>query len=498
MSRVVVDISAHAEYNDIPPYHPDTAFPELPFTDTSASSNRPYHQLRALFLSAGYDTAHAGTRDWNPLGHIIRPGETVLLKPNFVLHRNFSGGDLFASITHPSILRALIDYTFIALQGRGRIIIADAPQMDCSWDALSRALRLDAVQEFYRTRLDFDIEVYDLRPFEVIDSDQPAFSTNRRARPGDPAGGLAIDLGNRSAFRGMETGRFYGADFDRRETLAHHRDGMHTYCVSQTVMNADVVISVPKMKVHKKVGVTLNLKGLVGINTNKNCLVHYRLGSPCEGGDQLPDAANRYDAALIRGQRKLFDALLAKQTRVGDWLYRIARQVYRTCLKPFRPVSSGTRTVDGGNWYGNDTAWRMTADLAAIFYFADRTGVLHPARQRKMLCIIDGIIGGEGEGPLAPDARPTGTLVLGEDPLAVDIVTTRLMGLDPEKIKTFLVRFSNDWKFDIKDFQSLEISINGSRVDASTFFRASWHSPVSPFRPHPGWIDHIEIPQEPL
>jgi len=40
--------------------------------------------------------------------------------------------------------------------------------------------------------------------------------------------------------------------------------------------------SIPKMKVHGKVGVTLNLKGLVGVNTDKNYLIHYRVGTPKE------------------------------------------------------------------------------------------------------------------------------------------------------------------------------------------------------------------------
>jgi len=70
---------------------------------------------------------------WNPLGTIIKPGQTVLLKPNFVLSFNSSGDDLFAVVTHPSILRAIVDYVYLALKGIGRIVIADAPQMDCNW-----------------------------------------------------------------------------------------------------------------------------------------------------------------------------------------------------------------------------------------------------------------------------------------------------------------------------------------------------------------------------
>ena len=36
----------------------------------------------------------------------------------------------------------------------------------------------------------------------------------------------------------------------------------------------------PKLKTHKKCGVTISLKNLVGLNTNKNLLPHHSLGTP--------------------------------------------------------------------------------------------------------------------------------------------------------------------------------------------------------------------------
>src|SRR5450432_2395732 len=119
-------------YNDVPPFHPDAAFPELPFGDVSHRANHPSTLLRSLLRELGLDAGAFGTSRWNPLGATVRPGQTVVVKPNFVLHRNESGGDIFACITHPSILRALVDYAYIALRGEGRIVIADAPQMNCN------------------------------------------------------------------------------------------------------------------------------------------------------------------------------------------------------------------------------------------------------------------------------------------------------------------------------------------------------------------------------
>ena len=63
--------------------------------------------------------------------------------------------------------------------------------------------------------------------------------------------------------------------------------------ISRTALQSDVFINLPKLKTHKKVGVTLNLKNLVGINGNKNWLPHYAIGSPEENGDQFPSKTTR-------------------------------------------------------------------------------------------------------------------------------------------------------------------------------------------------------------
>ena len=93
--------------------------------------NPAYRLLRRALADLGLDRKELGTPRWNPFAGVVREGDTVVIKPNFVLHRNAGGGPLEAVVTHPSVLRAIVNYTFIALQGHGRIIIADTPQMDC-------------------------------------------------------------------------------------------------------------------------------------------------------------------------------------------------------------------------------------------------------------------------------------------------------------------------------------------------------------------------------
>ena len=56
------------------------------------------------------------------------------------------------------------------------------------------------------------------------------------------------------------------------------RRGRHRYLVARELIEADVVFNVPKLKTHKKAGVTGALKNLVGINGHKAYLPHHRKG----------------------------------------------------------------------------------------------------------------------------------------------------------------------------------------------------------------------------
>ena len=488
-------VTGEPAYCEVPPFHPDSCFPELPFTDVSAMPNPAYRLLRRALADLGLDRKEFGTPRWNPLASVVREGDTVVIKPNFVLHRNAGGGPLEAVVTHPSVLRAIVDYAFIALQGRGRIIIADTPQMDCNWGELMQFERLDAIAAFYREHFGFLLEIMDLRNFYVIDPAQPAYAKNRIALPGDPMGTLKFDLGRFSAFQdiaGLER-QFYGADYNRQETINLHSDGRHEYHVSRTLYAADVVISVPKMKVHKKVGVTLNLKGLVGTVTNKNCLVHYRLGTPASDGDQLPDNRPSGELQIIRLRRWLIDHTLSRQSTWGDHVYQIVRWLYRQLVRLPHRVSSEIRLHDAGNWSGNDSAWRMTVDLAHLFFFLNKNGIIMPEPARRFFCVVDGIVGGEGEGPLAPAPVRAGSLVAGENPIAVDLVATRLMGFDVGRIQQFSLIRLPDWDVGLREPEDIEAVVDGVPLDGATLFDGSWMSPVPQFRPHPGWIGTIEL-----
>lgn len=42
--------------------------------------------LRNTLYGMGYDKANFGKCNRNPLGNVIKPGQTVLLKPNWISH----------------------------------------------------------------------------------------------------------------------------------------------------------------------------------------------------------------------------------------------------------------------------------------------------------------------------------------------------------------------------------------------------------------------------
>lgn len=48
--------------------------------------------------------------------------------------------------------------------------------------------------------------------------------------------------------------------------------------------------------------------------------------------------------------------------------------------------------------------------------------------------IVDGVVGMEGDGPIRGQARSSGVLVFGEDPVAVDATAARLMAIEPWRV----------------------------------------------------------------
>jgi len=84
------------------------------------------------------------------------------------------------------------------------------------------------------------------------------------------------------------------------------------------------------------------------------------------------------------------------------------------------------------NWVGTvNQNWRNHnhGDDEMIERFAEIMTVTRPS-----LCVVDAIICGEGDGPIANLPRWAGCVIASADPVATDVTICRLLGHDPEKL----------------------------------------------------------------
>lgn len=420
------------EYPAAPPFHPHRAHPEYELASTSAAPNPVYEAVRNTLLLLQLDAPHADTPAWNPLGDIIRPGDAVVVKPNFVLHFNDNGHDLAAVITHGSTIRTVLDYVLKALNGKGTVVVGDAPHGNADFERIVELTGIGEVINFYASR-GHRLELCDFRQYRYAPGKNGFLRDTRTALRGDPRGYTVVDLGNLSEFRDLPgLDRLYGADYDRRAICAHHCGGRHEYLIANSVLHADVVIGLPKLKVHSKAGLSVNLKNLVGINGDKNWLPHYRIGGPGQSGDEYPAGRSRLERTLRNLNRQCQEHLLSVDRVSRKLAYRALTLAPRRILKALGHRNGNA--VHCGGWPGNDTVWRMVLDLNRILLYADKQGIIHTTPQRRFLSIVDGIIAGEGDGPLGPTPRHAGIVLGGFNPLLGDLMAARLMGLDPERV----------------------------------------------------------------
>lgn len=214
-------------------------------------------------------------------------GRQVVLKPNLVEHHPEK-----PVTTHPALVGAAV--LWCRAEGAREVIVAEGPGHWRNAEAIVEASGLGAVLRRLGAR------------FVDLNHDDPVAVPN--------AGGLT------------------------------RLDRLH---LPRTVVEADVLVSMPKLKTHHWAGVTLSLKNLFGL---------------------LPGI--------------------------------------------------------GYGWPKNELHWRGIPN-----------SIVDIALTRPPdLALVDGIVGMEGDGPLAGEPRPLGALVMGRDALAVDATCCRLMGFDPEKV----------------------------------------------------------------
>lgn len=404
----------------------------------------------------------------------------VVVKPNWIQQSHERLPDVWEPvITHPAVVLGVVEALADTMGGLGTICVCDAPHAYADFDAiLARGGLLDGIADLRRRWPALRLEVSDLRREVWRRKDEVV--VERWPNVEDPRGYARLDLGAKSLFHGYAgEGAYFGADYDTRVVNRHHCGDVQEYLLAGSPMACDLFVNVPKLKTHKKTGISCALKNLVGVNGDKNWLPHHTLGHPRRGGDEFPAPTIR---SLAESQlKRLGQRAALAMPGLGTWTYRQARNA------GIRLLGGSERVVRNGNWSGNDTCWRMALDLNRCLLYGNRDGSWREAGARKpYLAIVDGIVGGQGDGPLCPQTADAGVLAAGTDPAVLDAVAAQLMGFAPESLSIVARAFdTHPWPLADRPLRTIEVDDLriGRRVRL-----ADLEPPLAGgFAPHFGW-----------
>ena len=416
---------------------------------------------------------------WQRIQAAVKPGDKVFLLCNFVQERRLGQSleELHAKCTHGAVVHAVCEAVLAALGDSGDVCYGNAALQSSDWTQLMRQTGAGFLEDHYR-RQGRAVRQKDLR---MVRRRRSLAGADRTAECLDSERHcVAIDLREDSLLHGLSAAvpRFRVADYDYRRTERCQNDVEHRYIVSRDLLDADVVIHIPKLKTHEKVGITCALKGVVGIVGSKDCLAHYRSGGGGHGGDEYPGRGT-----WRRWQSRLHERLHAERREMPG------RQAGLMLDRNMARVLGRCGVVYGGAWHGNDTCWRMALDLARIVRYADRLGRMQDAPQRTNICLVDGIVGGEGRGPLSPTPVSSRILMFADDLALCDLAAARLMGFDPERLPLVRRAFDPAMRYRVADADAEQARCRYDDADLGI----DQIEPVlgRPFAPSPGWRRHL-------
>lgn len=493
---------------------PSEQYPEYPWpADTMAREpNKVYDAIRKMFADMKLDEEHYGTAAWNPLGDYIHPGQTVVVKPNFVMHKNGSSDpdDMESLVTHPSVIRCVLDYCLIALQGKGTLIVGDSPVKDCDFALLMERGGYRAVRDF------FEQQSTEVCP-EFVDFRGPEEEGGQYEQKGC---GVLVDLAEESYFYGCDHDwkKYRIPNYDYRKVRQHHRGKTQEYSINSVVLNADVIISLPKPKTHRKNGYTGALKNFVGINYSKEYLPHHTQGSVFQGGDEYKETSRTKEQTSHLRLR--IDILRTKadahhQKTLGDgnrlsrkchsWAERLLRARVDALWRKYdatqqkeaeemeeQHVPLDSRMIEGA-WHGNDTIWRTVLDLNVAVEYADSMGKLHPNPQRKLLYLADLVVAGEKEGPMSPTPKKVHALLFSEKASTLDGILVKLMGFDWRKFAG-LTQAMKSKRLGGIPYSEIEVQSNEEGLQGK-LENIDFREYVDPFEAAAGWKNYVELQQ---
>ncbi len=462
-------------------FRPSKKYPEYIYNDISKIENNVYDSVRESFHLLGLDEENYNTHLWNPLGEFIKPGNNVLLKPNMVMHKNLNnaGGNL-CLYTQPGVVSAVIDYVIIALKGKGKIIVGDSPMQECDFDFLLNDSGYKLMIDYYQKK-NIDIEIIDFRELtSVIEKGFYYSHINEHSK------GVIVNIGENSEFSNipnedLEKARI--SNYDPRILPTHHHDNIHEYYISQYILNADVIINLPKPKSHRKAGMTGALKNFVGANVRKEFLPHHLLGSVMENGDEYPVTSKIHRLQSLCLDR--FNICIAEKKYNKAIFWRL---ITGFCGL-FRKIVKKDNYIEG-SWYGNHTISKTICDLNKIIVYANKEGILCDNKQRTVFNVADMIVSGEKEGPVHPSPKNVGLIISGFNTVCFDEIVTTIMGFNINKIPTLVNARNVIGKYELinKNIQAHTVS-NIGEYDKKDLKNINHFN----FSPSSGWKGHIEL-----
>lgn len=376
-------------------------------------SERTVENLSSIYANYEYLLGCIGELVDRNIPYCEIENKKILIKPNLVLH-NTKDSDAFCLRTNENFILAVVECILKCYPAS--IIVGDAPIQGCEWEKmidLSFYNRLFKLSKEYSTPIIFK----DFR--RTISS----FKTNKIATNQRPIEEYVIfDIGNESYLEPItkNKNKFRVTNYNPDVLSQTHSKGIHKYCIIKDMFECDTVIVLPKIKTHQKSGITNALKILVGLNGDKGYLPHHRKGTPETNGDCYPKG-NLFN--------KLAEDTLDIANRfLGKELYKPFMYTSRALWK-FSGINKKYNM--GASWYGNDTTWRMVMDINIIAEYGTIDGKIANSPQRVIYSICDGIIAGQGDGPLLPEPHALGIIAMSNNSYIEDIIVTILMGLDP-------------------------------------------------------------------
>ncbi len=461
------------ELPPVPLGGPDVSIMSIP--EAAYGDGAPVQKaLGSLTEALGWSTPDNGA-----FGGKIPPGAKVLVKPNWVLHANLGPWGMEPLVTHPSLVKAVVEEV---LRSRaGQVIVGDAPVQGCNFDRLmniggfppwaedlaAREPRFQGLRDFRRTRT-------------VVH--QWHRETAREQRSADHF--VLFDLGGESLLEPITVdGAFRVTMYDPKLMRETHRPGRHQFLVAREILEADVVINLPKLKTHKKAGITCALKNLIGINGNKEFLPHHRVGGSEHGGDCYPGGSR-----IKRALEFVYDVQNSTDRSMAQRALSVATRVLHRAAH-----ASGDRLGVEGSWSGNDTIWRTCLDLNRILLYGRPDGTVADSPQRRVLNVVDAVVAGQGDGPLSPEPLPLGLLLASSSSAAMDWIGAHLLGYTPSRIPITAHAFDS-FRWPIVDFRPDDVRIVGSLGDGPADLLNEAMLPVRTTAYPLGWLDAVAQP----